>query len=79
MSLLHTPFSCYSFVGKFISRKDRLRDFGHDQRYTNVYVKNFGDDFTDEQLFTMFGQYGKIMSAKVMVDHVTGRYALSNP
>jgi polyadenylate-binding protein len=61
------------FVGKFISRKDRLRDFGHDQRYTNVYVKNFGDDFTDEQLFTMFGQYGKIMSAKVMVDHVTGR------
>ena len=61
------------FVGKFISRKDRLRDFGHEQRFTNVYVKNFGEDFTDDQLMETFSKYGKIISAKVMIDHSTGR------
>ena len=61
------------YVGKFISRKDRLRDFGHDQRFTNVYVKNFGDDCTDEELMKLFEKYGKIMSAKVMFDGSTGR------
>jgi polyadenylate-binding protein len=66
------------YVGKFISRKDRMRDFGHDQRFTNVYVKNFGEELTDEQLFSMFSKYGKIMSAKVMVDHSTGRWVYSS-
>ena len=66
-----------SYVGKFISRKDRLRDFGHDQHFTNVYVKNFGEDFTDENLMEVFGKYGKIMSAKVMIDHSTGRSVLA--
>ena len=61
------------FVGKFISRKDRLRDFGHDQRFTNVYVKNFGEEFDDEQLFNMFGKFGKILSSKVMMDLGAGR------
>ena len=61
------------FVGKFISRKDRLRDFGHDQRFTNVYVKNFGEEFDDEQLFNMFGKFGKILSSKVMMDLGSGR------
>ena len=64
------------FVGKFISRKDRLRDFGHDQRFTNVYVKNFGEEFDDEQLFNMFGKFGKILSSKVMMDLGSGRCLL---
>ena len=58
------------YVGKF---KHRLRDFGQDQPFTNVYVKNFGDELTDEELFKIFARYGKILSAKVMVDHATGR------
>merc|ERR1711963_1261587 len=36
--------------------------------YNNVYIKNFGDDLTDETLRDMFTQYGKIISAKVMFD-----------
>ena len=56
------------FVGKLISRKDRLQE----QRFT-VYVKNFGEDFTDEQLMETFSKYGQIISAKVMIDHSTGR------
>ena len=61
------------FVGKFISRKERIRELGHNQRFTNVYIKNFGDDFTDDMLMDYFGVYGKIVSAKVMVDHNTGK------
>ena len=63
----------HRYVGKFISRKDRLRDFGHEQRFTNVYVKNFGEDYTDDQLVELFSKFGKIMSAKVMIDPNTGR------
>ena len=63
----------HRYVGKFISRKDRLRDFGHEQRFTNVYIKNFGEDYTDDQLVELFSKFGKIMSAKVMIDPNTGR------
>lgn len=61
------------FVGIFISRKDRLREMGHNQRFTNVYIKNFGDDFTDAKLVEAFEKFGKIVSAVVMMDHHTGR------
>ena len=36
-------------------------------------MKNFGDDYTDEQLKETFSQFGKVISAKVMTDHNTGR------
>ncbi len=50
-----------------------MKEFGHNQRFTNVYVKNFGEEFTDDLLIEAFQKYGKIISAKVMVDHNTGR------
>ena len=53
------------FVGKFISRKDRMKEMGHNQRFTNVYIKNFGEEFNDDQLIEAFQVYGKIVSAKV--------------
>jgi len=46
---------------------------GQNQRFTNVYVKNFGEDFTDELLMETFAAFGKIVSAKVMLDHNTGK------
>ena len=55
-------------MGKFISHKDGLCDFGHEQRFTNVYIKNFGKDYTDDQLVELFSKFGKIISAKVMMD-----------
>jgi len=61
------------YVGKFISRKERIREMGQNQRFTNVYVKNFGEDFTDELLMETFAAFGKIVSAKVMLDHNTGK------
>ena len=60
-------------MGKFISRKERIREMGQNQRFTNVYVKNFGEDFTDELLMETFAAFGKIVSAKVMLDHNTGK------
>ena len=63
----------YRFVGLFVSRKDRLREQGLEQKFTNVYVKNFGDDFADDQLQELFSSYGTIVSHVVMKDSHTGR------
>lgn len=55
------------FVGKFIPRKDREKELGEKaKRFTNVYVKNFGEDFSDEDLLKMFDKYGHITSHRVM-------------
>lgn len=54
------------FVGKFIPRKDREKELGEKaKRFTNVYVKNFGDEFSDELLQEMFEKYGRITSHRV--------------
>jgi len=55
------------FVGKWMSRKERLEALGdRAKNFTNVYIKNLPEDITDEQLKEMFGEYGKIVSGKVM-------------
>jgi len=57
------------YVGKFIPRKEREKELGEQaKRFTNVYIKNFGDDLDDEKLRDLFEQYGKITSHKVMID-----------
>lgn len=55
------------YVGKFISRKEREKELGEKAKlFTNVYVKNFGEDMTDDKLKDMFEKYGTITSHKVM-------------
>jgi len=55
------------FVGKFIPRKDREKELGEKaKRFTNVYVKNFGEEFSDETLQEIFEKYGRITSHRVM-------------
>lgn len=57
------------YVGKFIPRKEREKMLGEKaRRFMNVYIKNFGEDLDDEKLRNLFEKYGKITSAKVMVD-----------
>lgn len=54
-------------MGKFIPRKEREKELGEKAKlFTNVYVKNFGEDFTDEMLKDMFEKYGPITSHKVL-------------
>lgn len=57
------------FVGKFVPRSERERMMGDKARlFTNVYVKNFGEELDDDKLKEMFEAYGKITSARVMTD-----------
>ncbi|NXW89011.1 EPAB protein, partial [Alopecoenas beccarii] len=61
------------FVGHFKSRKEREAEFGAKaMEFTNVYIKNFGDDMDDDRLREIFSKFGKTLSVKVMMDS-TGR------
>lgn len=55
------------FVGKFQPRSQRMREMGETARkFTNVFVKNFGDDVDEEGLRKMFEPYGIITSLAIM-------------
>ncbi|KAI9537308.1 Polyadenylate-binding protein 1A [Dissostichus eleginoides] len=57
------------FVGRFKSRKEREAELGARAReFTNVYIKNFGDDMDDVKLRELFNQYGPSLSIRVMTD-----------
>uniref|UniRef100_H3A5M3 Polyadenylate-binding protein n=1 Tax=Latimeria chalumnae TaxID=7897 RepID=H3A5M3_LATCH len=57
------------FVGRFKSRKEREAELGaRAKEFTNVYIKNFGEDMDDERLKEIFGKYGPALSVKVMTD-----------
>ncbi|XP_077422559.1 embryonic polyadenylate-binding protein-like isoform X2 [Vanacampus margaritifer] len=55
------------FVGHFKSRKDREQD-SKAVKFTNVYIKNFGEDYTDDNLKDAFAAFGKTLSVRVMKD-----------
>ncbi|XP_069337764.1 polyadenylate-binding protein 1-like isoform X2 [Eulemur rufifrons] len=55
------------FVGRFKSRKEREAELGaRAKEFTNVYIKNFGEDTDDERLKDLFGKFGPALSVKVM-------------
>uniref|UniRef100_A0A8C8AKE9 Polyadenylate-binding protein n=1 Tax=Otus sunia TaxID=257818 RepID=A0A8C8AKE9_9STRI len=57
------------FVGRFKSRKEREAELGaRAKEFTNVYIKNFGEDMDDERLKELFGKFGPALSVKVMTD-----------
>ncbi|XP_069505948.1 embryonic polyadenylate-binding protein-like isoform X2 [Ambystoma mexicanum] len=61
------------FVGHFKSRREREAEYGAKvMEFTNVYIKNFGDEMDDKRLEEIFSKFGKAMSVKVMSDE-TGR------
>ena len=60
---------CRLFVGRFKSRKDQEAELQNKaSEFTNVYIKNLGDDMDDERLREVFSKYGKTLSVKVMTD-----------
>lgn len=55
------------FVGEFMSKRERLEKIGDQQKkYKNIFIKNFGTEFTDEKLMELCKDYGEITSACVM-------------
>ena len=62
------------YVGRFIPRKEREKELGEKAKlYTNVYVKNFGDELIDESLYEMFKPFGTITSHRVMTKDTKSR------
>jgi len=54
------------FVGRFMTRSQRSEAYGSaNKRFTNVFVKNFGEGVEDDKLKEMFEKYGEITSAVV--------------
>lgn len=50
----------HRFVGRFKSRKEREAELGaRAKEFTNVYIKNFGDEMDDEKLRELFSKYGE--------------------
>jgi RNA recognition motif-containing protein len=67
------------FVGRFKSRKEREAELGARAReFTNVYIKNFGEDMDDEKLREFFGRYGQFAATEA---HCWGprQWVLSRP
>ncbi|KAF4109695.1 polyadenylate-binding protein 1-like [Onychostoma macrolepis] len=57
------------FVGHFKSRKEREAELGAKaMEFTNVYIKNFGEDIDSEKLKGIFSEFGKTLSVCVMTD-----------
>jgi hypothetical protein len=40
------------------------------KRFTNVFIKNFGEELSEQDLTDMFAKYGKISSIKVLLLHL---------
>ncbi|KAE8731330.1 Polyadenylate-binding protein 3 [Hibiscus syriacus] len=55
------------YVGRFLRKQERETALNK-AKFNNVYVKNLSKSTTDEDLKTIFGEYGKITSAVVMRD-----------
>uniref|UniRef100_A0A5F4W171 Polyadenylate-binding protein n=1 Tax=Callithrix jacchus TaxID=9483 RepID=A0A5F4W171_CALJA len=57
------------YIGRLKSRKERESELGAmAKEFTNVYIKNFGEDMDDERLKDLFGKFGLPLSVKVMTD-----------
>ena len=57
------------FVGRFKSRKEWEAELGAKAKeFTNVCIKNSGEEVDDESLKELFSQFGKTLSVKVTRD-----------
>ncbi|KAM9309279.1 polyadenylate-binding protein 1A-like [Pholidichthys leucotaenia] len=57
------------FVGHFKSRKEREAELGaHAREFTNVYIKNSGDNMDDKNLKELFSKSGPALGIRVMTD-----------
>lgn len=58
------------YVGRFLSKSQRSEVYSEaNRKFTNVFVKNFGEQMDDDKLREMFEKYGDITSAVVARDH----------
>jgi len=54
------------YVGRFVPRKEREQELGEKaKKFTNVFIKNFGEELSETELTKMFSEFGSILSIKV--------------
>lgn len=57
------------FVGEFVCKRERLDKVGDQQKkYKNCFVKNLGNEITNDKLNETFSKYGEIASCVIMTD-----------
>ncbi|XP_058905966.1 polyadenylate-binding protein 1-like [Kogia breviceps] len=57
------------FAGQFKPRREREAELRAQANiFTNVYIKNFGDAIDDECLKEVLGEFGSVLSVRVMTD-----------
>jgi polyadenylate-binding protein len=56
------------FVGRFVPRIERIPDSDQPRKFTNVFIKNFGEEWNDDKLLKTFEKFGVVSSHKVMTD-----------
>lgn len=62
------------FVTNWMSKKERAEKMGDQpKKFTNVYIKNFGEEMTEDKLRDMCDEAGKIISLKIVTDTDTGK------
>ena len=51
-----------------MNRRERLEILGDKmKRFNNVYIKNFGDEMSEDEMKDMFEPFGKLISVKVNI------------
>jgi polyadenylate-binding protein len=55
------------FVGRFMSRNQHEGE-GGPRKFTNIFIKNFGDQLDEEKLRGLLSKYGKILDLKIGKD-----------
>ena len=56
------------FATKWMSRRERHEKLGNQpKKFTNVYVKNFGEDMDEERFKELTEKSGKVLSLKVVL------------
>jgi polyadenylate-binding protein len=63
-------------VTLFVKRAER--EDGSATNYTNLYVKNFPQDWDEDKVKEVFGKYGTITSSCVMNDNQSRKFAFVN-
>ena len=52
-----------SLLAPYCEREQELGEKA--KRFTNVFIKNFGEELSEDELTSMFSKYGQITSVKV--------------
>ena len=64
---MYVKFVSCSFATKWKSRRERLEQLGNQpKKFTNVYVKNFGEEMNEADFKELVDSFGKVLSLKVV-------------